>query len=80
MTGRGRHVLAEARTRVAEEEQQLLAGVDRPTQELFRDAAARAAEAVQRRSSETDPCTAVHGVAPAAAEPREGGGPVAGER
>lgn len=80
VTDRGRQVLEEARARVAEEEQQLLAGVDRPTQDLFRDAAARAAEAVQQRSPETDPCAAVRGVAPAATETCEDGRPVAGGR
>lgn len=80
VTDRGRQVLEETRARVAEEEQHLLAGLDRPTQDLFRDAAARAAEAVQRRSPETDPCAAVHEVAPSTAGPGEGGRPVAGER
>lgn len=77
---RGRQVLEQARARVLEEEQQLLAGVDRPTQDLFRDAASRAAEAVQRRSPETDPCAAVRGVAPDTAEPCEDGRPVSEKR
>ncbi|WP_017574834.1 MarR family winged helix-turn-helix transcriptional regulator [Nocardiopsis kunsanensis] len=80
VTDRGRQLLEEIRARVAEEEQHLLAGVDLPTQNLFRDAAARAALAVQQRSPGTDPCAAVHEVAPEAAEPRESGGPAAGER
>ncbi|NYH50490.1 DNA-binding MarR family transcriptional regulator [Nocardiopsis arvandica] len=61
-TEHGREVLAVVRERVEHTEEQVLAGLDAPTRELFRHIAQRAAVAIQEASPATDPCAAVRQV------------------
>ncbi|WP_150252517.1 MarR family winged helix-turn-helix transcriptional regulator [Nocardiopsis deserti] len=61
-TAHGHEVLAAASERVREVEEQVLAGLDAPARELFRQIAQRAAVAIQESSPTTDPCAAVRQV------------------
>lgn len=55
-TEQGRAVLARACARVEHEEARLLAGLEVSDRVLFREAAIRAATAIQRARPDTDPC------------------------
>ncbi|MFC0530435.1 MarR family winged helix-turn-helix transcriptional regulator [Phytohabitans kaempferiae] len=61
-TERGRQVLAEAERRVAHAEDHVLGGLPEQQRAAFRDAAERAAEAIQEVAPGTDPCAAVTSV------------------
>ncbi|ADH68177.1 MarR family winged helix-turn-helix transcriptional regulator [Nocardiopsis dassonvillei] len=61
-TAHGREVLASLSARVREAEEHILAGLDAPARELFRQIAQHAAVAVQESSPTTDPCAAVRQV------------------
>ncbi|WP_435824473.1 MarR family winged helix-turn-helix transcriptional regulator [Nocardiopsis dassonvillei] len=61
-TAHGREVLASLSERVREAEEHILAGLDAPARELFRQIAQHAAVAVQESSPTTDPCAAVRQV------------------
>ncbi|WP_150240921.1 MarR family winged helix-turn-helix transcriptional regulator [Nocardiopsis quinghaiensis] len=79
-TGHGREVLAGVRERVEHVEEQVLAGLDAPSRELFRGLAQRAAVAVQEASPATDPCAAVRQVVGDGAEDPGGTGSRGGRR
>ena len=65
-TERGRQTLAEAERRVAHAEDHVLGGLPEDQREVFRDLAARAAEAIHAAAPATDPCVAVRSVLPPA--------------
>ncbi|MGW3792854.1 MarR family winged helix-turn-helix transcriptional regulator [Micromonospora arida] len=65
-TERGRQTLAEAERRVAHAEDHVLGGLPEEQREVFRDLAARAAEAIHAAAPATDPCVAVQSVLPPA--------------
>jgi DNA-binding MarR family transcriptional regulator len=61
-TAHGREILASISERVRGVEEEVLAGLDAPARELFRQIAQRAAVAIQESSPTTDPCAAVRQV------------------
>jgi DNA-binding MarR family transcriptional regulator len=61
-TAHGREVLASISEHVRGVEEEVLAGLDAPARELFRQIAQRAAVAIQESSPTTDPCAAVRQV------------------
>ncbi|MFF0120287.1 MarR family winged helix-turn-helix transcriptional regulator [Micromonospora arida] len=65
-TERGRQTLAEAERRVAHAEDHVLGGLPEEQRRVFRDLAARAAEAIHAAAPATDPCVAVQSVLPPA--------------
>ncbi|MGK5441550.1 MarR family winged helix-turn-helix transcriptional regulator [Micromonospora sp. URMC 105] len=65
-TERGRGALAEAERRVARAEDHVLGGLPEQQRGVFRDLAARAAEAIHAAAPGTDPCAAVTSVLPPA--------------